>query len=43
MYYEVIMVNGKSFFFDTEEEYQEFIDNRDDWDSVMVRGEFGDY
>lgn len=43
MYYEVIMLNGESFFFDTVEEYEEFIANRDDWDCVKVRGEFGDY
>lgn len=40
MYYEVIMKNGESYFFDTVEEYEKFIADRDDWESVMVRGEF---
>jgi hypothetical protein len=44
MYYEVIMRNGKSYYFDTEAEADAFIDSPEgeDWGAVYERGEFPD-
>ena len=42
MYYEVILKNGESYCFDTEAEADAFVEGRDDWEGVYVRGEFPD-
>ena len=43
MYFEVLLKNGDSLYFDTEEESNNYIESNDDWQAVYVRGEFPDY
>ena len=40
MYYEVILTNGQSLFFDDEDECDAWTEANDGWEAVYVRGEF---